>query len=311
MTSGPAGPPPSADPATARAPALIEPVLRDSVLEEDIAAAVSRPDRFSVWWLGQSGFLIHWNGHRMLLDPYLSDSLTTKYAATDKPHVRMTARAIAPDRLAGIEAVTASHAHTDHLDGETLRPLAEANPGIALVLPGAVLETARERVGGGVRMAMIGLDRRTSTEIGPFRIHAIGAAHNDLAIDSEGRHLYLGFVIGFGPFSVYHSGDTLWHADLVAELLPFAIDLAILPINGNRPERRVAGNLNGTEAAALAKAAGARLVVPCHYDMFTFNTETPDEFTAACRRIGQPFRVLGCGEQLVLDETLLAAGGAP
>jgi L-ascorbate metabolism protein UlaG (beta-lactamase superfamily) len=29
-----------------------------------------------LWWLGLSGFLIQWQGHHLLLDPYLSDSLT-------------------------------------------------------------------------------------------------------------------------------------------------------------------------------------------------------------------------------------------
>ena len=72
----------------------------------------------------------------------------------------------------------------------------------------------------------------------------------------------------------------------------------MLPINGDRPERRVAGNLFGDEAARLAKAIGARLVVPCHYDMFTFNTEPPDLFISECKRIGQPYKVLRCGERL-------------
>jgi L-ascorbate metabolism protein UlaG (beta-lactamase superfamily) len=62
----------------------------------------------------------------------------------------------------------------------------------------------------------------------------------------------------------------------------------------------VAGNLNGTEAAALAKAGKVRLVVPCHYDLFEFNTETPDEFATACGRLDQPFKVLRCGEKLEL-----------
>jgi hypothetical protein len=31
--------------------------------------------------------------------------------------------------------------------------------------------------------------------------------------------------------------------------------------------------------------------------MFTFNTETPDEFVAECRRLGQKYFVLCCGER--------------
>src|SRR5436190_22480478 len=55
-----------------------------------------------IWWLGQSGFLIVHRGQAIVLDPYLSDSLTHKYADTDKPHIRLTERVIAPEALAAI-----------------------------------------------------------------------------------------------------------------------------------------------------------------------------------------------------------------
>ena len=76
------------------------------------------------------------------------------------------------------------------------------------------------------------------------------------------------------------------------------IDVALLPINGRRPERRVPGNFWGDEAAHFAHAIGARLVVPMHYEMFAFNTETPELFVATAERLGQPHRVLRCGELL-------------
>jgi L-ascorbate metabolism protein UlaG (beta-lactamase superfamily) len=61
-------------------------------------------------------------------------------------------------------------------------------------------------------------------------------------------------------------------------------------------ERRVPGNLSGREAAQLAKDIGARVVIPCHYDMFEFNTASPEEFVAECDRLGQSCQVLQCGE---------------
>ena len=41
---------------------------------------------------------------------------------------------------------------------------------------------------------------------------------------------------------------------------------------------------------------GARLVIPCHYDLFAFNTASPDEFVAECRFLGQPWQLLRPGE---------------
>jgi len=90
------------------------------------------------------------------------------------------------------------------------------------------------------------------------------------------------------------------HDQLVPSLRRFEIDLALLPINGDKPERRVAGNLNGPQAAKLAHDIGARCVIPCHYDMFEFNTASPTEFIAECERLRQTYRVLQNGERLDL-----------
>src|SRR5512138_2201651 len=109
---------------------MIKPVLQDDAFLDDVRRAKNDPDQLHLWWLGQSGYLVQWQGQHLLLDPYLSDSLTKKYASTDKPHVRMTERVIAPEQLNFIDVVTSSHNHTDHLDGETLIPLLQANPAL-------------------------------------------------------------------------------------------------------------------------------------------------------------------------------------
>src|SRR6266496_3422639 len=111
---------------------MIQPALQGDAFLADVAAAREGFEHFHLWWLSQSGFLLQWQGKHLLFDPYLSDSLTKKYAATEKPHVRMTERVIAPERLNFIDVVTASHTHTDHLDAETLIPLLRVNPKIEL-----------------------------------------------------------------------------------------------------------------------------------------------------------------------------------
>jgi L-ascorbate metabolism protein UlaG (beta-lactamase superfamily) len=102
---------------------VIEPLRSDDAFLADVESARAQRDALHLWWLGQSGFLVQWHGKHLLFDPYLSDSLTKKYAQTDKPHVRMTRRVIAPQRLGFVDLVTSTHGHTDHLDPDTLRPL--------------------------------------------------------------------------------------------------------------------------------------------------------------------------------------------
>lgn len=281
---------------------MIKPVLQDDALLADIRSAPRREDCFHVWWLGQSGFLLQWNGRHLLFDPYLSDSLTNKYANTDKPHVRMTERVIAPEQLNFIDLVTSSHNHTDHLDAETLRPLFAHNPALRLIVPAANLAFAEERL-AMAHERLIPLDASDHFTHAGFEVHALPAAHNELDQDQHSRFKYLGYVALFGSFAVYHSGDTLRYPMMNSWLVEFPIDLALLPINGNQPERRVAGNLDGREAAELAKEMKARLVVPCHYEMFEFNTASPELFEQTCRQIGQPFKTLKAGERLTITTT--------
>jgi L-ascorbate metabolism protein UlaG (beta-lactamase superfamily) len=266
---------------------MIQPLRAGEAFLADVRAASGPLD---LWWLGQSGFLVAWEGRHLLLDPYLSDSLTRKYAGTDKPHVRMTEPVVDAARLGFVDVVTASHAHTDHLDPDTLRAL----PRAALVAPAAHRELAAERAG----REPIGIDDGQTVEVAGFRITAVPAAHEAIERDGEGRMLHLGYVVRCDELAIYHAGDTVRY-DGMAERIG-AVDVALLPINGRAPERRVAGNLDGEEAAALAHELPARLAIPMHYEMFEFNTAPPDAFAAACERLGVPCRVLRAGERVTL-----------
>jgi len=275
---------------------MIKPRLQEDEFLKDVEAARQEREHLHLWWLGQSGFLLQWQGKHVLLDPYLSDSLTVKYAATDKPHVRLTERVVAPERLNFIDVVTSSHNHTDHLDADTLAPLRRVNPELRMLVPLANRDFVAKRLSMDPQ-ALATVDAGQRVELAGFEFSGIPAAHEALERDALGRFIYLGYVVRLGPWIVYHSGDTIPYEGMVDLLRPWHIDVALLPINGRAPERRVAGNLWGREAARLAKGIGARLVIPCHYDMFAFNTATPEEFVNTARELGQPQRVLEAGER--------------
>jgi L-ascorbate metabolism protein UlaG (beta-lactamase superfamily) len=275
---------------------MIRPFQSHDALLADIHASDRRDGGFRLWWLGQSGFLLQWQGIHILLDPYLSNSLTKRYRETDKPHVRMTELVIDPARLSFADVIASTHNHTDHLDAETLCPILAGNPQVKLVIAEANRSFVADRlkIDAGV---LIGLDDATSVEISDIRFSGVASAHDTLEYDEHGRARFLGYVLEFGDWTVYHSGDTLRYPGMSERLHPFGVDVALLPINGRAPERRVAGNLSGPEAAQLAKDIDAKLVIPCHFDMFEFNTASPDEFIHECQKLYQPYKVLRCGEQ--------------
>jgi L-ascorbate metabolism protein UlaG (beta-lactamase superfamily) len=272
------------------------PLQSDAALLADIAAARDEPGQAHLWWLGQSGFLLQWRGRQLLFDPYLSDSLTVKYAHTDRPHVRMTERVVDPAQLAGVDVATSSHNHTDHLDADTLGPLLAVNPGLVLVVPAANVAFAAERLSVPPER-LTAIDDGQCVSCAGFDIHAVPAAHETVERDELGRCRYLGYVVEFGGHAVYHSGDTVLYDGMVDRLSVWRLDVALLPINGRSPQRRVAGNLWGREAALLAHHIGARVAIPCHFEMFEFNTATPDEFLAAAAAAGQAVQVLRAGQR--------------
>jgi L-ascorbate metabolism protein UlaG (beta-lactamase superfamily) len=275
---------------------VIRPAQSHAALLADIRAADQRDGGFRLWWLGQSGFLLQWHGIHVLLDPYLSDSLTRKYSTTDKPHVRMTELVVDPAELSFVDIATASHNHSDHLDAETLGPILKRKPTLTLVIPQANRTFVADRLKIDPAMP-VGLDDGSTVERSGIRFSGVASAHETVERDEQGRVKFLGYVLQFGDWSLYHSGDTLRYDGMAEKLRPFAVDVALLPINGRAPERGVAGNLSGPEAAQLAYDIGAKLAIPCHFEMFEFNTATPDAFVEACRRLGQDFRILSCGER--------------
>lgn len=275
---------------------MILAIKKDEALIAEMNALLDDRQDFHLWWLGQSGFLLQWNGQRILIDPYLSDSLTKKYADTAKPHIRMSERVVDPELFKNISVVTSSHNHTDHLDGETLIPLLKNNPAIQFIIPEANRNFVAERMKCDINFP-IGLNDGESITVNDFTFYGIPAKHNEIERDEKGNCKFMGYVIEFGKWKIYHSGDTLWFDDMVEILKPFSVDVAILPINGNDPARGVAGNLNCKEAAELGKAIQARYVIPCHYNMFTFNTADINDFIEEANQINQPVKILQPGER--------------
>src|SRR6476646_3320302 len=180
---------------------LITAFKKGDELVAEMDSFLSDSDNFHLWWLGQSGFLLQWKGKRVLIDPYLSDSLTKKYAATDKPHLRMSERVMDPELLKNISIVTSSHNHTDHLDAETLIPVLKNNPGVKFIIPEANREFVAERVKCNKEFP-IGLNEGRSATVDEFTFRGMPAKHNEIERDEKGNCKCMGYVIEFGRYRI-------------------------------------------------------------------------------------------------------------
>ena len=284
---------------------LLQPICSGTTLLQQIRETEVGTDALAVWWLGQSGYAFKWSGRVLYVDLYLSEHLTAKYADTDKPHVRMTESPLRGREITNAEVVLASHKHSDHLDPGTLPDLFEASPHARLLMPRSLVGHA----------ALLGLpvDRLVPAdahEIHDFEgitVEPIPSAHEEFDWSDVSGYPYLGFLLRFGPITVYHSGDTVPYDGLADTLCNAGPDLLFLPING-RDERRhalgVPGNMTIDEAVELTAAVRPKAVVPHHYDMFTFNTADVREFEEKLkeRLPDQGYKILRCGEKWVFTE---------
>ncbi|KAB0682785.1 MBL fold metallo-hydrolase [Aureimonas leprariae] len=238
-----------------------------------------RPGRVSLFWLGQAGFVVEAAGRRLLIDPYLSDSLARKYAGTATPHERMAPVPVQPDKLGPVDVVLLTHRHTDHMDPDTLRPLAERLPDLRFVVPAAEIEEASRRTGVGAER-LIPMDAGERRAVLPgIAVRAVRAAHETLEADREGRFRFLGYAVETAGATVFHSGDTVPFEGQAAEVRVLNADLALLPVNGRSEalaSAGIAGNMTMAEAVELCRAAGIPAMLAHHYGMFAFNTAAPE-----------------------------------
>ena len=248
----------------------------DRPLSEELTSTPSQD--LAIYWLGQAGFVIDLAGARIVIDPYLSDSLAEKYRGSARRHVRMMPAPIAPGDIRGVNLVLCTHAHTDHMDPATLKPLLAANPKAKLIVPRAALEQALDR-SGRPEVAIDPINAGETLEVLPgVTVTPSRAAHEKLDTDLEGNHRFLGYAIKAGDTVIWHSGDCVPFPGLVEEMTALSPDIALLPVNGRRPElseNGVPGNFSLDEAVALARNIGAMDMIAHHYGLFDFNTEDP------------------------------------
>jgi len=262
---------------------LIETPFEGSLARRLQAGIAERP---TLYWLGQAGFVLDIVGRRLVIDPYLSDSLAEKYKGTARPHVRMMPPPVTVAELGPIDGVLCTHAHTDHMDPGTLKPLLAANPQARLVAPRAMRTQALERSGiAADRLDLLGAGEML--EVGAdLKVTATRAAHETLETDYRGDNRFLGYVITSGDCRIWHSGDCIPFEGLEREVAALKPAVALLPVNGRRPElsqNGVPGNFDLDEAIVLAGAVGASAMIAHHYGLFDFNTAAPEEIDAAAR----------------------------
>lgn len=198
-----------------------------------------------ITWLGQAGLLLEVNGCKIMIDPYLSDSV-------EKINPNNYRRVPVDKTLFDIEpdVMIFTHNHLDHYDPETAERFLTKDHPVTVLAPRSVWDTVR-KLGGNNNYVLF--NRHTTWTENGIRYTAVLAEHSDPTP--------IGIIVDDGEKKYYITGDTLYNTDIFEDI-PDDIYAAFLPVNG------VGNNMNMTDAAAFCQKIRPQIAVPLHFGMF-------------------------------------------
>ena len=221
-----------------------------------------------VTWLTQAGLLFENDKIKILVDPYLSDSVGE---LNEKKRRRIPVDESFFDVKPDVILIT--HDHLDHLDPATLDRYLK-NDGEITVLSGEGAYRKLVTFGCGNNYVLLAPHSVWSEKGVTF--YSVHAEHSDRTA--------VGFIIDDGKETLYVSGDTLYNYDVIDDVLdlaPDGVDFAFLPING------VGNNMNASDAADFAYEIGAKSAIPLHYGLF--DAIDPETFDFEDKILLKPF----------------------
>ena len=216
-----------------------------------------------ITWIGQAGLIFDSGRIKIMIDPYLSNSV-------EKVEPNNFRRVPVNEALFDVQpdVMIFTHDHLDHYDPETApRFLEKTEKKITVLSPRSVYQKVR-MLGGGHNY--VEFNRYTEWTEKNVRFTAVKAAHSDpqaigvLIEDIESKKTY------------YITGDTLYNSEIFGDL-PEEIEAVFFPING------VGNNMNVEDAQRFAKRTGTKKACPLHVGMF--DEKTLDTFKAENRVI--------------------------
>lgn len=198
-----------------------------------------------ITWLGQAGLLFEDDKYKIMIDPYLSDSVE-KVEPKNKRKVKVNPifLQIQPDVL------IFTHDHLDHYDPETAEHYLTRECAVTVLAPYSVWQKVRQ-YGGEHNYVMF--NRHTIWSMGEWKFTAVKAEHSDAAA--------IGVILDNGKDKYYVTGDTLYNTDLFMDI-PSDIKAVFLPVNGK------GNNMNMQDAVRFCKAIGHPIAVPIHCGLF-------------------------------------------
>ena len=209
-----------------------------------------------VWFLGGAGIALKTREAVLYVDPYFGGSPSPQW-------LRMIAVPIDPSQISRVDAVLATHEHTDHCHRETVLPMLEA--GATFIGPSSAAAKVREWIRGKTGR-IVEVKPGEVVEIKDIRIFAYDA--RDLYAESA-----VTYVLETPAGAIFHSGDSSYFSGLKAIGEKHKIRAAFLSLGRNLPGRD--DYMTPCDLVRAAMDLGAEILVPIHYDIWKQTQENP------------------------------------
>lgn len=202
-----------------------------------------------ITWLGQAGLLFENENITIMVDPYLSNSVAKLEPKNER-------RVPVDERFLGVtpDVLLLTHDHLDHTDPETLVHLFKEDAPFTVLASANAWKHVRPMLKGQNPVRMT--PGTVWSEKG-VTFYAVRAEHSE--------ETAVGFIIDDGEKTYYVTGDTLYHFDVIDDVLSLCEegpDVVFLPVNG------LGNNMNMEDAADFAYEIGAKVAVPLHCGLF-------------------------------------------
>lgn len=198
-----------------------------------------------IFWLGQAGLWFENENIKIMIDPYLSDSV-------EKVNPDNYRRVSVDEKLLNLkpDVIIFTHNHLDHYDPETIRHFIKPESEILVLAPSSVWNEVRKMEGCNNYVLF---DRHTEWTEKDIHFTAVKAVHSDT--------FAIGVLIENNGKVYYITGDTLYSKEIFRDL-PTNIYAVFLPVNG------MGNNMNMVDARRFCEKLKPRYAVPIHCGLF-------------------------------------------
>ncbi len=240
---------------------ILDPVMRPEPL-------TWRDNAITAAWLGHSTVLINFYGLTILTDPVLGKRAGASTFLGNIGAKRLVAPALPPDGLPPIDLVVLSHSHMDHLDFSTLAALPGKPQAVAAHATDDLLKGTRLR---GAKTLAWGEKHLFKTAKGNLEARAFEVKHWGARWRYDRYHGYNGYVLSREGRRIIFGGDTAFIDTFRGLRGGGPYDLALMPIGAYDPW--INSHCNPEQAVRMTNDAGARFLLPIHFQTFPLGRE--------------------------------------